>query len=84
MTKSFEVSSRSEKGLHDLKGWALIMFVKKFIHETVEKFFAMTPSKDWGKGVGSAGAVEGTVGTAEEVGSEDEVGAGDEVVVVGC
>lgn len=45
-TKSFEVSSRSEKGLHDLNGWALIMPMKKFIHETVEKFFAMTPSKD--------------------------------------
>ena len=69
-----EVDKRKESGRHGRKSVEAVMLLKKFKHNELEKFCVMIPSKAWGKGVGSVGAVEGTAGRVWDVtGTDDEV-----------
>lgn len=59
-----DVPSNNEKGLHVLKGAALVIFEKNDAQLSVEKFCATPPSKACGNGVGKIGGPFGTVGTS--------------------
>ena len=72
--KDEEVEERKENGRHERKSNEAVMLLKKFKHDEDEKFCVMIPSKAWGKGVGSVGEEEGTVGKVwDTTGTEDEV-----------
>lgn len=74
---ALELCCKSENGRQDLKGTVLVMFWKKLKHETLEKFCPRDWSHGCGKGVGSTGGEEGTVGSGWAVPGgnvEDAVG----------
>lgn len=59
---SAEVSARRENGRQERKGEVLVMFTKKFWQLPEEKFWPMSESNACGKGLGTSGGVDGTVG----------------------